>query len=840
MKITSVLNTQGTDAPNADVFGLFRDYLRKGYNGRWVLIIDHADDFESLILTPGDNNKHIGLQSKRLLDYIPDCSHGSVLLTTRNKKVATRFADKQGLEQVLPLVRKESEQLVYQLLDTEQCRDGGIDELTEVLNHFPLAIVQATSFIRGNGITVQTYLQRYRENKHNALELFGHGLVDSDDSEAVTTTWMISFKQLQANNEYAADLFSLMAYLDHSEIPESLLGDVNHNMTGLQFEKACGELKAFSFISEAYSIPSSASSGLKSTPRLFNVQPIVQLVMRLWLQQHNQTTRWSDAALVAVSKIFPPAESSMEHWSAYEMYLPHVQAVLDHLGESTGEQQHKANLLHNVSWFFRVRGFHDTAERMGCEALAIQKQILGDENEATLASVHSLSRILFEQGKIEESEELQIPAIEICKRIFGNEHNYVLKSQGHLAAIRGVQGRYEEALELQESILETSERALGQCPATWLAMRDLAITLSYMDRKTEAEDLQQKVYVARRENLGEDHPETLVIMNDLATTYIEQSRFQEAEVLLMKVTACSKRILGERHPHTIAAYEELKEALKSQKKKTEQARRLEGVLRQIKREWKEGEENAAVRKRPNAKRTLSSSVITYVYRRPTAILDEADEDNKSEIVGNNVEGLGLGLTLTNSRSPALDESDEEDEDEDDTESEEFETIKKGLLFMMRGMMSLPIFNIVKVAPAEEPILQSTTNNAPQDISISTPQLRNIENEDSPAQVQPQLEASRSDTVLTTSSSDKPAYSNNKVLRTIEKKVERNINKETRDNLLKESMDLLETTKTKWRKSSFRDLKVSWAPKNQEKKDKEDEASIVTETEAEAEYSKETK
>lgn len=838
VKITSVLKIPGTDAPNADVFGLFRDYLWKGHNGRWFLIIDHADNFQSLTLTPGDSNKHIRLQSKRLLDYIPDCSHGSVLLTTRNKKVATGFADKQGLVQVLPLDRKESEQLVHQLLDTEQFRDGGTAELTEVLNHFPLAIVQATSFIRGNGITVQTYLQRYRENKHNALELFGHDLVDSDDSEAVTTTWMISFKQLQANNTYAANLFSLMAYLDNSEIPESLLGGIDDGMTGLQFEKACGELKAFSFISEAYSIPSSASPGANPIPRLFNVQPIVQLVMRLWLQQHNQTTRWSDAALVAVSKAFPPAESSMEHWKAYEMYLPHVQAVLDHPSESTAEQQHKANLLHNVSWFFRVRGFHDTAARMGREALAIRQQILGDEDEATLASVYSLSRILFEQGKLEESEQLQISAIEACKRNFGNEDNHVFRSQGLLAAIRGVQGRYEEALELQERILEISKRTLGQCPATWLAMRDLAITLSYMDRQPEAEELQQSVYIARREYLGEDHPETLIIMNDLATTYIEQSRFPEAEVLLVKVTERSKRILGGRHPHTIAAYEHLQRVLKSQKRKTEQARRLERVLQQIKRECRETQENAGARMRPMVKRTLSSSVVTYAYRRPTAILDAADEDNKSEMGGKDVEAFGLGLTLTNSRNPDVGESEDEDEDgdEDDTEREEFATIKKALVLMMRGMMSLPTFNIVKLAPAEDPMPQSTPNSAPQDTPASTPQLRSVE---SKAQAQPELEASKSDTALTTASSDKPAYSNNKILRTIEKKVERNINKETRDALLKEGMDLLETTKTKWKKTNLRDLRVPWTPKGQDKKEKQDEASSGTDTETEVECSKGT-
>lgn len=818
LKIARSLEIEGVDAPNADVFGLVRHCLSNPERGPWVMIIDHADDFQSLTISQ---------RGKKLGDYIPDCLHGSVLLTTRNKKVAAKFADKAfegGIEEVAPLLQKESEQLVYQLLDQKQYQDGGVSELTKFLNYFPLAIVQAASFIRGNDITIDIYLQRFSENQEDVLEIFGHGLNESDNSDAVTTTWMISFKQLQANNQYAADLLSLMAFLDHSEVPETLLRSIDDSKTGLQFESACGELKAFSFITET-SIRSSTTA--TAEPMLgfkyFNVQPVVQLVMRQWLRKHDLADKWSDAAIVALSKALPSAETSKEQWKEYEVYLPHIQTVCEQMGDTVGHQEHKASLLHKASWYFRIRGHHATAARMARQALEIQKATLGADDEATLASIHNLSRILFEQGKIEESESLQVPAIEICKVKLGEDHKSTLRNRGHLAAIRGVQGRYEEALELQLNIMEISERSMGQCPETWLAMRDLAVTLSYVGRKHEAESLQVGVYNERREHLGEDHPDTLIIMTDLATTYIERANFEEAEELLINMLQHSRRILGDRHPHTVAAYEDLREVLKSQGK-FKHARRLEDMVRKIHRERKQTSDGISVGTRPSLKRAMSDSVVTYIYRRPSDAISEEDSDDTTE------KGLGLKFPSSRSRASTLVgvEEDDEDAEEDDAETEEFATIKKALVLMMRGMASLPTFNIV---PMDRTL---TAGPIVPPSSISTPHLGGPDaSSNDSRQIQP---LTRVSTVLSessnpSSSAGETSYSNYRLLRTIEKKYERNVNKETYDQAVKSGIELLEDTKTKWKNVNFKDLKSkrkSWMPK---KKNSQEEADIDQEDEA---------
>lgn len=796
VKIASALQIPGLDAPNADVLGSLRGHLQVPF-GRWLLIIDQADDFQSLTFEQPDRGSYTSPQSKRLLDYIPDCNHGSILLTTRDRKIASRFTGRKGLEQVLPFNKQESKELVTRILSPSQCRHGGVEELTEVLSHFPLAIKQATSFILGNNITLRTYLQRYHEKEQNVLELFDHEYVgDANAGNAVTTTWMISFEQLQTRNQYAADLFSLMAFLDHNNIPEDLLHNVDDTKTPLQFEDACGDLKAFSFISEISSIPISASANTDDEPRTFSVQPIVQLVMRLWLEKQGQTQKWAEKALVAVYKAFPATESSKEHWKAHETYLPHVYVVLDHIPAATTEGNHKAALLHNLSWYLRVRGFHDTAEHMAQEALEIRRGTLGDEDEVTLSTVHGLSLILFEQGKTQEAEDLQVPALNVLEKKLGHKHRDVLTARRHLAAIRGSRGQYEDALKLQEEVVEMSENTMGQCPATWLAMRDLAITYNYVDRKAEAQELQLKVLAAREENLGSDHPETLIIMSDLAMTYVEQTKFEEAEVLLKNVLEQSKRVLGERHPHTIAAYREFKAVLQRQEK-TEHIMRLEHIVARIQRGWKESEERSPVLGRPKPKRNMSRSVVTYTYRKNGTYTRPPDEHHDT------TKEIGLGLELVRLETRTIDD-DEEIEGESDGG---LYTIRNAVLQMNQGLAVLPVLNMVSLASEgleieytnRETLEQKSPNN---NFVLET-------SADSPAHGQLQIQSHEASPNIqsppATTLTRNTTYSSNKVVRSVEKKFERNVNKDTATALLKDGKDLIDSTKNKWKQKNFKDL-----------------------------------
>jgi len=69
----------GYDDIQTDVLPLVKTWLQRTERGRWLMIIDNADDAQ-LFSWPGN-----------LGQWIPECPHGAVLVTTRNKAAGLRL-----------------------------------------------------------------------------------------------------------------------------------------------------------------------------------------------------------------------------------------------------------------------------------------------------------------------------------------------------------------------------------------------------------------------------------------------------------------------------------------------------------------------------------------------------------------------------------------------------------------------------------------------------------------------------------------------------------------------------------------------------------------------------
>lgn len=91
-------------------------------------------------------------------------------------------------------------------------------ELTTALDLMPLAIVQATAYIkqRAPRCTVQQYLEQFRKDDRRRTKLLDHegGRLrrDWEAKNSILVTWHISFDYLQQTRKSAADLLSLMSF----------------------------------------------------------------------------------------------------------------------------------------------------------------------------------------------------------------------------------------------------------------------------------------------------------------------------------------------------------------------------------------------------------------------------------------------------------------------------------------------------------------------------------------------------------------------------------------------------------------------------------------------------
>ncbi|ROV94770.1 hypothetical protein VMCG_08871 [Cytospora schulzeri] len=376
--IAQAYSIPGFDKPNVDILALVKGWLEQEDRGRWLMAIDNADDMQLFFqtLSGGDNTAQ---EDHNLARYIPECRHGSVLVTTRNKQAGSRLAQGKSLIEVGEMDQSEANQLVRSLLQGVEISTEEISDLSSRLQHLPLALAQAAAFIHMYTTPVSEYIQLLDSNPADVLdEPFETVGRDWETPHAVTETWMTSFKQIERQDALASDLLSFMSLLDRQAIPR---GFVDHycereqpedSTEALAIHKALGTLKAFCFISEA-------------KDQNLDMHRLVQLVTRKWLIRKNTVHHFAEAALKTVSYVYP--DGDYETWQVCSRYLPHAYAVLGNVDTgSWGDDAllAKARLQRDIGCYYMAKGWFKEAEKQLTNALDIKERLLGKEHPDTL------------------------------------------------------------------------------------------------------------------------------------------------------------------------------------------------------------------------------------------------------------------------------------------------------------------------------------------------------------------------------------------------------------------------------------------------------------------------
>ncbi|CVK95911.1 uncharacterized protein FMAN_13834 [Fusarium mangiferae] len=213
---------------------LVKQWLESKHHKPWLMVVDNADDLNLFYGTDG------------LSRHLPTCPQGKLLVTTRNRQVAVRATKGQCLIEIPRMTESEAHDLLGEHLGFLSPDVADLFTLASKLEYLPLILVQAASFIKENGTSINEYLSLL-EADENLIELLDEDFETDgrypDSFQAVTKAWAISFRQIRRQNKLAAELLSIMAI---------------------------GLLKAFSFV----------SSGEDNS---ISMHRLVQLVMREWL-----------------------------------------------------------------------------------------------------------------------------------------------------------------------------------------------------------------------------------------------------------------------------------------------------------------------------------------------------------------------------------------------------------------------------------------------------------------------------------------------------------------------------------------------------------------------------
>ena len=557
-KIARAFQLPDSTDPKSDILQIVETWLSSSESGRWMLIIDEADDAE--MFSPKDQTRcgrddAVIQQNKGLLGYIPRTSNGSVIFTTKDTRAGMLLTGNGVLIPVEKMAASEEKELLRKKLGTSDVEIEGTVEFLEEIGHLPLAIVQAAAFIRMNSSTVSEFLQLWRHGDSEREELLSHKFTDlgrdADESNAVLAISIKSLDLIKKNDPPAADLISLICFLDWQNIPRALLQQVIRNP--LAFTKAMGTLTGFSLVVR--------NEGGDS----FDVHCLLHFAARKWINMRHEGDRWANEALKLISDCFPTGEH--ENWETCAEYFPQAKAVLNHSFGHQVDPTPRATLLYNLSWYLWSRGKFDMAVDHAEKAYELRKQGHGLKEEDALDCLSMLATILRSQGHYDKAEEKSVQELLGCEKMLGKEHPRRLISLGNLASVLLKQGKYVKAEEKSRQALTISERTPNMDPRTILSsVSILASALTYQEKYEDAEEMTRRALEGYVTHHGESDPDTLACMGNLATILLRQEKLTKAEELLREILHRSEMGLGDDHPHRLTIMNNLATVLRRQRK----------------------------------------------------------------------------------------------------------------------------------------------------------------------------------------------------------------------------------------------------------------------------------
>lgn len=504
------------------------------------MIIDNVDDrgfFEGLTPT-----------GKTLHEYVPQSRNGTIIYTTRNRDIGVDLSLERDPIFVPSMELDEARDLLGKRIRVESTKEEQL-ELLDALVYLPLAISQAVAYMAKRNRSVTEYMKTYRESDSTRLSLLeqrfsSHGR-EARPLESVVTTWWISFNHIKSENPRAAELLSMMSFMDNQNVPFTLLTRDNEQI--FDFEEAMGLLEAFSLVQ------------IDTRRSACNVHRLVTVAVQNWLRNfEDKGGILAGQALKTVADSFP--YGYFESWSTCRLYLPHAEAVLrSACFESNNFVLHaRATLLLNVSSYFRMQGQYEASQRGAEESMQLFERLYGREHEDTLSSIANYAYTLHRRGYYQQGVDLQREVLCAREKLFGYGHRATLESLNALGSDLQALGLYKEAEQIHRKELKEKQKLLERNPGDLgleadaiIALKNVARVLSSQGRYAEAEILQRQALEKSISVNGYYHPGTFIGRGELAGTVRDQTRLAEAETMYEQLLEDRRKTMGERHHDTL-------------------------------------------------------------------------------------------------------------------------------------------------------------------------------------------------------------------------------------------------------------------------------------------------
>ncbi|KAF4418794.1 Protein SERAC1 [Colletotrichum fructicola Nara gc5] len=435
------------DTDENDLRIALREHLSSPDSGKWLLIIDNADD-EGVLYEAED-----GLD--RLYDCLPQSDEGVTLFTTRFSRVATSVAGGNVVDLASMSFNEASDFMKQSLVKDLYEEATVLKELLGDLTYLPLAIAQAAAYMNENRTPMQEYLCLLRNTNQDMIELLSSNFhdrtrnKDKNSQNPVATTWFISFNKIHECNPQAAELLMFLSYIEPKGIPRSIMPKLSSEQ---QLTAAIGTLCAYAFITQ------------RGRTKVYDMHRLVHISTSLWIEIQNSEDQEGDlamktweSALRQVTEVFP--SDAHENRYLWKEYMSHALRLL---GNELLDPVKMVDLGYWAGRCLRVDGRTKDAIKLLEHVVDVRKTTLDEGHPDRLASQHVLAGAYQADGRVKDAIELLEHVVDVRKTTLDEGHPDRLASQHGLAAAYKADGRVKDAIELLEHVVDVQEMTLDE------------------------------------------------------------------------------------------------------------------------------------------------------------------------------------------------------------------------------------------------------------------------------------------------------------------------------------------------------------------------------------------
>ncbi|WP_433310117.1 tetratricopeptide repeat protein [Micromonospora sp. CA-269861] len=536
--------------------------------GRWLLVIDNADDTRLL----GLDGEPV-TAARGWVRPVPN-RRGLLLVTTRDGDPELWNTSWCRLHQITMLSASDGAAV---LIEHAGKHAGGVREavaLSQRLGGLPLALGLAgraladAQLLRLPGIP--TTFAAYQA----AIDPLG----ESSIGEAVSRTLEMSLDLLDNRGlSEARSLLWLLATFADAPISTGLLGSPLNPRDTQEILRA---LATLGLITVEHGESDAASLRLHPLIRAAT-DPVAQLSLAVTLlagfadgdpDDSGQWPKWQAVAPHAFHLLTQAArttdtdliiraaciaENAARHLNATGLYA----VALDHLNALRSIREREQGAHHPDTLTTRYRQAYTTgfagdpaaARDRFAALLSVQERALGAGHPDTLDTRNQLARWTGETGDIVAARDQYAALLPVHERILGPEHPATLASRQGLAQWTGRAGDSAAARDQFAALLPVRERVLGdEHPDTLATRHRLAQWTGWSGDARAARDLLIGVADSCRRVLGAEHPDCLYAQHDLARWIGYAGDAATARDRFAALLPIREHVLGPEHPETLA------------------------------------------------------------------------------------------------------------------------------------------------------------------------------------------------------------------------------------------------------------------------------------------------